>query len=181
MHRRIATTTKMSASLSGARLLGWRTTMAVALVATFIGGSLMVGGPASGTSALTLTPTTTAIVTPNSTTTLNGLSVSGDTTDQLQVTVATNLGTVAVPTTTGLTLAYGNSWSGTQSVTFDGLQSAVDTALATVTLSTNSTTGTAQVTLTAMVAQTGYNFLAANQHFYEYVAHSGIGWFAADT
>jgi hypothetical protein len=170
----------MAVSLSGAGPLGWRTTIAVALAATFTAGSLTVAGPALASPPLTLTPTTTAMVTPNSTTTLGGLNVSGDTSDQLQVTVATTLGTVAVPTTTGLTLAYGNSWSGTQSVTFDGQQSAVDAALATVTLSTNSTTGTAQVTLTAMVAQAGYNFLAANQHFYEYVASPSIGWFTAD-
>jgi hypothetical protein len=35
-----------------------------------------------------------------------------DATDTLQVTVSTDTGTLAMPTQTGLTLAYGNTWSG---------------------------------------------------------------------
>jgi len=152
----------------------------VAVVATSVAAALSVSGSANATPALTVSPTTTVFVTPSSSTTLSGLSISGDTTDQLQTTVATNLGTLSITTTTGLTLAYNNSWSGNQSITFTGLESAVDSALATTTLTTASTTGTAQISLTAMVAQSGFNYLASNQHFYEYVACAGCSWTTAD-
>ena len=128
---------------------------------------------------LTLTPTTTLRVNPSSTTTLGGLAVSGDASDTLQVTVSTDTGTLAMPTQTGLTLAYGNSWSGGASITVTGTQSAINTGLASVQLSSPAS-GTAKISLTAMIAQSGYNFLAPNQHFYEYVSNSGISWTAAD-
>ncbi|HEY5025664.1 MAG TPA: fibronectin type III domain-containing protein, partial [Acidimicrobiales bacterium] len=158
-----------------------RTILAVAVVTASVAAGLLAPSSAGATPTLTVTPTSTVFVTPSSATTLTGLSISGDTTDQLQTTVSTNLGTLSITTTTGLTLAYNNSWSGTQSITFTGLESAVDTALATTTLTTSATTGTAQVSLTAMVAQSGYNYLASNQHFYEYVACAGCSWFTADT
>ena len=129
---------------------------------------------------MTVTPTSTLLVAPNSSGVLTGLSVSGDTVDQVQVTVATTIGTLTISTTTGLTLGYGNSWSGTASVTFSGLQSAVNVGLASTTLVTNGTTGTAVIGLTAMVAQSGYNYLASNQHFYKYVACSTCSWTSSD-
>jgi invasion protein IalB len=161
--------------------LGRRILIAVAVVGASIGGGLFASSTAGATPTLTLTPTTNVFVTPNSTVLLNGLSVSGDTTDQLQVTVATTLGTLSISTTTGLTLGYNNSWTGSSSVTFNGLQSAVDTGLASVSLVSGSTTGTATIGLTAMVAQSGYNYLASNQHFYEYVACGACSWTAADS
>ncbi len=152
----------------------------LAVVATSVAGSLLAPGAAGATPSLTVSPTSTIFVTPSSSTTLSGLSISGDSTDQLQTTVATNLGTLSISTTTGLTLAYNNSWTGTQSITFTGLESAVNAALATTTLTTSATTGTAQISLTAMVAQSGYNYLASNQHFYEYVQCAGCSWTTAD-
>jgi hypothetical protein len=131
--------------------------------------------------SLTVSPTTTMLVAPSSSVTLSGLSVSGDTADQEQVTVATTLGTLSVATLTNVTLAYGDSWTGTQSVTFTGLQSSVNAVLASVSLVTTATTGTAQISLTAMVAQSGYNYLASNQHFYAYVPCSNCEWTSADT
>jgi Fibronectin type III domain len=150
-------------------------------VGSAVGGGLLTSSPASATSTLTLSPTTNVLVTPNSTVLLNGLSVSGDSTDQLQVTVATNLGTLSIATTTGLTLGYNNSWTGTASVTFNGLESAVDAGLASVSLVSGSTIGTATIGLTAMVAQSGFNYLASNQHFYEYVACAGCSWTTSDS
>jgi titin len=140
------------------------------------------GATAAGAAgALTVTPTTTVLAPPSSTTSLSGLNVSGDTTDLLQVIVGTSLGTLAISTTTGLTLAYGNSWSGTQSIAFTGLEGPIDTALAGVTLTNTGTTGTAQIALTALVSQAGVNYLPSNQHFYQYVACSGCSWTTADT
>jgi hypothetical protein len=149
-------------------------------VGSILGSTIVLAPPAYATPTLTVTPTTTVRVSPSSSTTLAGLSISGDTTDTLQATVATDLGTLTISTTTGLTLAYANSWSGTPSVTFTGLQSAINTALATTSLVTTSATGNADVGLTAMIAVSGINYLASNQHFYEYVANAGISWTAAD-
>jgi titin len=145
-----------------------------------VGGVVAQAGVAQATATLILTPTTTVFSYPSTTTALSGLNVTGDTTDTLQATVATTLGTLSVSSTSGLTLAYGNAWSGTASVTFTGLESAIDTGLASVSLVTTSTTGTAAVSLTAMVEVSGYNYLSVNQHFYEYVACSGCTWFTAD-
>ncbi len=130
---------------------------------------------------MTVTPTSAVLVAPNSSGALTGLSVSGDAVGQVQATVATTIGTLMISTTTGLTLGYGNSWSGTASVTFSGLQSAVNAGLASTTLVTGGTTGTAVIGLTAMVAQSGYNYLASNQHFYQYVACAACSWTSSDT
>ncbi len=162
-------------------LLNGRVPIALAVTATSLAGMVLLAGPASATPTLTVSPTTTILATPSSTTSLSGLSISGDTTDTLQATVATSLGTLGISTTTGLTLAYGNSWTGTASITFTGLESAVNTALGTASLTTSSTTGTAQIGLTAMVSQSGFNYLASNQHFYEYVTCSACSWTTADT
>src|SRR3984957_3413420 len=153
----------------------------VCIVMVAVMGGFFAAGSADATPTLTVSPTSTVLVTPNSTTALSSLSVSGDTTDTLQATIATNLGTLSISTTTGLTLGYGNSWSGTQSVTFTGLESAINTALASASLTTSSTTGTAQVGLTAMISQSGYYYLASNQHFYKYVACASCTWFTGDT
>jgi large repetitive protein len=155
--------------------------LSAASAVCLVGTTLIGTTPALAIPTLTVTPTTTARVSPSSSGVLTGLSISGDTTDTLQATVATDLGTLSISTTTGLTLAYNNSWTGTQSVTFTGLQSAIDTGLATATLVTSATTGTAHVGLTAQISVAGYNYLASNQHFYQYVANSGVTWTAADT
>ena len=74
--------------------------------------------------------------------------------DTLQATVATDLGTLDIQDNTGnLVLAYTNNWAGDASVTFSGSQDDINAALATATLVTDGTTGTAHVSLTASVAQ----------------------------
>jgi hypothetical protein len=144
------------------------------------GTGVVAATSAAATGGLTVTPSTTARVSPSTTATLTGLSISGDATDTLQATLSTDLGTLALPTQTGLTLAYNNSWSGTASITVTGLQSDIDNGLAAATLTTSATTGIAHIGLTAMVAQSGYNYLSSNQHFYQYVASSNGTWTAAD-
>jgi hypothetical protein len=135
---------------------------------------------AQATPTLTVTPTTTTFVPPNSTTALAGLSISGDTADTLQATVSTDIGTLTISTTTNLTLAYNNQWSGHSAITFTGLQSDVDAALASTSVVTGNTTGEAHISLTALVAVSGVDYLPSNQHFYEYVASPGITWTQAD-
>ena len=147
---------------------------------TVLGALTFAVTPVGAVPVLAVTSTTLGWVAPNSTAALPGLAVSGDPTDVLQATVATDLGTLDISTTTGLTLAYANGWTGTDSITFTGSQSDINTALATASLTTGGTTGTAHVSLTAMVAQTVSYFLASNQHFYEYVAAPNIDWVSAD-
>ena len=151
------------------------------LVVVPLAGVVASAGQAVATPTLTVTPPTTLLMHPNTTTALDGLAVSGDTAGQLQVTVATTMGTLSVGTTTDLALAYANTWTGAASVTFDGTQGAIDTALGSVALTAGSATGEAQVSLTAMVAQAGYNYLASNEHFYQYVPCAACNWSTADT
>jgi len=141
---------------------------------------MLVAPPAGAVPLLAVTSTTLSRVAPNSTAALPGLSVSGDPTDILQATIATDLGTLDISTTTGLILAFANSWTGNGSITFTGSQSDINAALASASISTGATTGTAHVSLTALVAQTVSYFLASNQHFYQYVAAPNIDWVSAD-
>ncbi|MGH9018947.1 MAG: fibronectin type III domain-containing protein, partial [Acidimicrobiales bacterium] len=154
--------------------------MTLLLGAALLTGVGLASPTASASPTLTVSPTTSLLAPPNATTALTGLAVSGDTTDTLQATVATTLGTVSISLTTNLTLAFGNSWSGTASITFTGRQADIDAALDSAALTTGGTTATADISLTALVAQPGFDYLAANQHFYEYVPCAACSWFSAD-
>ena len=92
-------------------------------------------------------------------------------TDDLQVTVGTDVGSLTVNDLTGVTLAYGNSASGDSSVSFSGLSADVHNALASVELVT--TTGDAgshaTVSLSAMPYAAGMVYSPDNGHFYEFV------------
>ena len=150
--------------------------MVLGLLAALVGPLPSAG--ASGT--LSVVSATNSRVPLNATTPLTGLSISGDTVNTLQATLATNLGTVSISTTTGLTLGYNNSWSGTNSITFTGSQANINAGLASAAITTSATSGTAKISLTAMVAQADSYYLASNQHFYKYVANAGISWTAAE-
>jgi outer membrane protein OmpA-like peptidoglycan-associated protein len=149
-------------------------------------GSMLIGTPSavalsSETPSLAVVPTSTVHVTPNSSTVLTGLSISSDSTENLQATVATDNGTLSMSTTGGLTLSYGNNWSGDQTITYTGSKTDINAGLASVSLISGSNIGsTAKISLTALVAPSGYAYLSYNQHFYKYVAASGISWFGAD-
>lgn len=137
--------------------------------------------PAWATPVLTVSGTTITQASSGTAVTLTGLSISGDPNDTLQATLSTDNGSVALPSHAGLTLAYRNNWSGDASITVSGSQADLDSALAAATM-TGATTGSpAHIGLTALVAASGYNYLAPNQHFYRYIASSGITWQAADT
>lgn len=155
------------------------------LLAVPLAAALVLGG-ATGVSATPVpssSGTTTAYAAPGTSTALSGLAVTGDPTDTIQTILSTDVGTLSISTTTGLTLAYANSWSGSASISFTGSQADTDTALGTASLTTaaGASGSTAHVGLTSMVAASGYNYLAPNQHFYQYVTSSGITWTAADT
>ncbi|HZC53312.1 MAG TPA: fibronectin type III domain-containing protein, partial [Mycobacterium sp.] len=151
-------------------------------VAALVAGMFGFTPTAGATVALSVTATSVTLAAPNSTVGLPGLNVTGaQPTDQLQVTVATSVGTLSITTISGLTLSYNNHWTGDASITFTGAQADIDAALASVSLVSGNNAGqTASISLTAMIAQSGYVYLAPNQHFYQYVASSDITWTAAD-
>lgn len=152
------------------------------VTAALAAGAFVVPAPAVAAAALAVTPTATARVAPNTTQTLSGLSVSGDTTDTLQATIATDVGTLTLPVNNGLELSYNNHWSGDAAITFTGSQANINTALHAAQLVAGNNTGkTAHVSLNALVAQSGYVYLAPNQHFYQYVAAANINWNTANT
>ena len=129
--------------------------------------------------SLTTTSTVTTKALPGGSTVLEGLSVTdSNAEDILQVTVSTDVGTLSMaPDPNGLTLAFGNSWAGDSSITFDGLPADVNSALGSVELQPGANAGgTAQVSIAALVSQPGYVYSPANEHFYEYVPADGITW-----
>ena len=160
-----------------------RRAVAAAACAAALAGLLAAAPPSGATPPpLSVTAPTTTNVAANTTGPVSGLSVSGDVTDTLQVTIATDVGTLSMGTTSGLTLAYNNHWSGDAAITFTGLESDVDTGLSSAMLSPGNTAGaTAHITITAMVAVPSYVYLAPNQHFYRYFPASDITWTDADT
>lgn len=131
---------------------------------------------AEATPNINTTSTTTTSVLPSSTTALAGLSVTDQATSQdLEVTVSTDVGTLTISTTTNLTLAFGNSWSGNSSISFSGTVADVDNGLATTTLTTGNDEGsTAHVAITVLPSAPGFVYSPTNGHFYEYVADPGI-------
>lgn len=156
-----------------------RLAAAAAAVAGILVLSLVPVPPtAAADPAPTVVSTVTTKASPDDTTALQGMAVSGfGETDVLQVTVSTDVGTLSVGETDGLELAFGNSWTGDSSVTFTGTTADVNAGLASVSLSVGEVAGEiADVALTAFVDVPGYVFSPANEHFYEYVADPGISW-----
>ena len=131
---------------------------------------------------LTTTSTVTAKATPGESTALEGLSVNDSNADDiLQVTLSTDVGTLSMDADpAGLTLAFGNTWAGDSSITFDGLPADVNSALGSVELQPGANAGQiAHVSIAALVSQPGYVYSPANEHFYEYVPAYGISWNSA--
>ena len=155
--------------------------MCLALVATVLPFTALTGSsPVVAAGVPVPTSTTTARVAPSTTATLAGLSVSGNATDQLSVTLATDIGTVGLPSLTNLSLAPGNSAIGTSAVTFSGLEVDINAALASAELTVPGALGTANVSLTAMVYDADRVLYPVNQHFYEWVSAPGGSWADAD-
>ena len=145
----------------------------------FLSTVTLISAPIAEANGLTATPTTTARVAPSSTTTLSGLSIAGAT-GNVRATLSTDRGTLQITSTSGLTLGYGNNWSGTASITFSGSQSDINAGLASARLTVPAGDATANVSLTAMPDEAAYNYLPSNQHFYEYVSATNITWTNAE-
>lgn len=147
----------------------------IALVAM---SGLAVAPAAQAGMGLAVTGTSVTKVAPDSTTPLAGLTVSGAAVDaDIQVTVGTDVGTLTVNDTTGVTLAYGNHASGDPSVSFDGLPDDVNNALASIDLVTGDDAGsTATVSVSAMPFADGLVYSPDNGHFYQFVEAPGVTW-----
>jgi outer membrane protein OmpA-like peptidoglycan-associated protein len=131
---------------------------------------------------LGVTGTSVTNVETNATTPLTGLSVTGAAVDDdVQVTVGTDIGTLTVNDTTGVTLAYGYNASGDPEVSFDGVPADVNNALASIDLVTDADGGDATVSITAMPMTPGMVYAPDNGHFYQFVSAPGITWDDANT
>jgi PKD repeat protein len=165
----------------GGRGVAHRTAAGVAALAAGLVTTLAVGVVPAQAVGLGATGTSTASVTQGSTTRLSGLAVS-DGSGTLAVTVATTRGQLSVDTSTGVTLAYGNSATAA-SVAFTGTPEQVNAALAATDLvaPAGSAGQSATVSVMAYQQQDGIVYGSATGHFYEYVASSGITWDDART
>lgn len=176
--------TRVPATAGGARSgrgVAHRAAAGVAALAAGLATALAVGiGPAQA-AGLGATGTSTAAVVQGTTTRLTGLTVSGASADDtLAVTVAASRGQVKVDTSTGVTLAYGNSAQGA-SVAFTGSPAQVNSALAATdyVAPAGSAGQSATISLIAYQQQPGIVYGAATGHFYEYVASPSVTWDAA--
>ena len=140
-----------------------------------------IGAAVSSADNVVVTSTTATLINANTTTALPGISVSGfsDPSQQLLVSLSTNIGSLSLSETAGLTLSYGySSFSGAQ-ISFTGDQADVATALATASLTDSGTTGTAAVSLDVTADQSGIEYLGSTGHYYEYIPATNITWTAA--
>jgi outer membrane protein OmpA-like peptidoglycan-associated protein len=163
----------------------WRRGVAATLAVLAAGFAVQVETlPASAapTASVTSTTTTEADSASGAQTTLSGLSVQDPSPSQrITVELATTRGTLTMPTQAGLTLGYGNHWSGDPSISFTGVMDDINTALAAVRLVGDGTFGSATVSVTTFPEDSTVVYAAPNQHFYEYVPASGISWDQART
>jgi hypothetical protein len=140
-----------------------------------------VGAAVSDADNVVVTSTTATLVNADTTTALPGVSVSGfsDPTQQLLVSLSTNIGSLSLSETSGLTLSYGySSFSGAQ-ISFTGDQADVESALSTASLTDSGTTGTAAIQLDVTADQAGIEYLGPTGHYYEYVPDTDVTWTAA--
>lgn len=85
--------------------------------------------------------------------------------------------TFRIASTSGLTPAYGYSFSNQlQTITFTGTKSAVNTALATLQVSTGLIGGPLTLRLSASINHSNTYFNPMNDHFYQYVPSPNITW-----
>lgn len=159
-----------------------RATATLAGIAVAASSWVALAPAAQADIGLSVTPTTVTKVAPHATTALDGLAVSGAAVDaDIQVTVGTDVGTLTVNDTTGVTLAFGNNASGDASVSFNGVPADVNNALGSIDLVTGDDAGSeATVSLSAMPYTDGLVYSSDNGHFYQFVDAPGLTWDAAE-
>ncbi len=164
----------------GRRRLAGLATAAVAAALIGAGGSGLE--PALAVPGLAVTGTSLTLTAPGSTATLTGFAISGGApSDTLLVSVDTDLGSLALTSSTGLTLSYGyGGFSGAQ-LSFTGTRDDVNAALAGLTLAPGASPGQAHVTLTVTPNSDGIAYLPATGHYYQFIADPGVSWTAAQS
>jgi len=90
--------------------------------------------------------------------------------------------TFSLSTTANLTRSTGyNSWTGLTRISFTGTQTDINNALASMTVSTGSAAGNINISVSATVNPSGYNFNPVNGHFYRPISSRGITYTNAKT
>ncbi len=84
--------------------------------------------------------------------------------------------------TSGLTRSTGyTSWTGLTRISFTGTQTDINAALASMSVSTGSNAGNINISVSATVNTSGYNFNPVNGHYYRPISSSGITYANAKT
>ncbi len=131
---------------------------------------------------LAATSTSTTTVAASQSNALAGVALSGGTPGAtLRVSVSTNVGTLSIGATTGLTLATGfSSWTNQAEIAFTGQLSDVNNGLASLTFNPGANQGqNANFQINAQTFVSGMAYSPDNGHYYEYVAAPTIGFVAA--
>ena len=162
----------------------WRRAAPATIVAAaMVSTGLALAPAASAVPSLSATGTSVTTVSSSTTTTLAGYSFSNaQSGDTLQVTISTDVGTLNLPTTTGLTLAFGYTTYSGATISFTGNQANLNADLPSLQLLSGPNQGkTAHITMNAFTQQQNLTYSAPNQHFYEYVPAGNVTWTAAAT
>lgn len=146
---------------------------ALAAGALAVGGVLGTALPAAAV-GVSVTSTTTNSAASGTATPLAGLGIH-NTSGTQQVSLAADQGSLTLTSHANLTLAYGYTWEGPE-LAFTGEEADINTALATAQFTADDSTDTAHISLATAPYAAGKAFLAANGHYYEFVAGSGITW-----
>lgn len=152
-------------------------TRSIALVGALITGLVAPAVATSGVAhaaATTVSAATTKYFIAEATTSIKGISVSGLEGKNVlaSISVPATSGSLSLSVTTGLTLSFGyTSFTGSE-LTFVGSQSAVNTALGSLTFTSSKTDTSQTMVLKTMFTESkdGLAYFPANRHFYRFVA-----------
>jgi len=157
----------------------------LALIAGIAVGLIAPVAVSSGSVSAASTQSTSKYYAAGGNTQIRGITVSGFDGRGVLAVISTDqaAATIAVTTTTGLTLSYGYTTFSGASISFFGRQADMNAALATLTLTMPTSTTSSAVKIKTMFteAKVGLAYYPANQHFYKFVAGkiSGTNTFAA--
>lgn len=157
----------------------------LALIAALVAGLVAPIAVSTGDVSAATSQASTKLYNAGGNTVITGIKVSGFDGKNVLAVINTDqaAASIAVTSTTGLTLTYGyTAFSGT-SISFSGTQDAMNAALATLTLTVPSSVTSSVVKIKTMFteAKAGLAFYPDNQHFYKFVSGkiSGTNAFAA--
>lgn len=143
-----------------------------ALVGALAVGLLAPAFAATGSASAASTRIDKGFAAAGAKTALTGISVSGYEGKTVLASLSVSQGTLALSTTTGLTLSYGYTAFSGASLNFTGSQDAVNAAVKTLSV-TLPATATGQFTVRTMFTESkaGVAYFPENQHFYQYVSY----------